>query len=303
MQEVWLFAFGAGVFAVVSSLASVLIRYAIRPKNWMDRLAKIASVRSVKLSDSLQKWVLRAEKEMGGLKLAKRGPLFFALAMALAAGGFVYGVWFLRNPAAGFVLAVAGVVFPEQVFFYKENSLREKLIEQMGALVRVFAAEYAETPHPVKALGAAARKLPDPIGGIMREAEKDLLLGKDRDDVLIELAKKLDFEYGRLFVQLFRLSFEDEAVKPLFARLAARISNQQELIRKNRVEVTADRIMSLALNLSVIPVYLLMQRVIPESYQFFTGTAAGRGVVVCCLVSAVAGAVLDRMVNRGDAGG
>lgn len=301
MAIVWLTVFGVGVFAIVFSVAYALLKNAGK-RDWRQKLATLSSVRMVELSDSLQKWVLRAEKELGGFKFVRRGPAFLLLALVFSVVGFLYGSLALRNPAAGVVLAAAGVIFPEQVFFYREKVLREKLIEQMGAAVRVFAAEYAETPHPVKALGAAARRLPDPIGGILREAEKGLLLGKDRDDVLIRLAKDLDFEYGRLFVQLFRLSFEDEAVKPLFSRLAARISSQQELIRKSRVEVTADRIMSLALNLAVVPVYFLMQKVVPEARSFFLETAAGRGIVVCCLVSAVAGALLDRMVNRGDTG-
>lgn len=301
MVAAWLTAFGLGVFTVSFSAVLALLRSANK-KDWLERLTKLSSVRAVKLSDSLQKWVLRAEKEMGGFKITKRGPLFLLFVLFFTALGFFYGLLALHNPAAGVVLAAAGIIFPEQVYFYRERAFKEKIIEQMGAVVRVFAAEYAETPHPVKALGAASRKLPDPVGGILREAEKGLLLGKDKDDVLIELAKNLDFEYGRLFVQLLRLSFEDEAVKPLFSRLAARISGQQDLIRKSRVEVASDRIMSLVLNLAVVPVYLLMQKVVPEARSFFTDTVAGRGIVVCCLVSAVAGALLDRVVNRGDVG-
>lgn len=290
--------FGAGVFVAVFSVVHAFLNAG--RGNWRQRLANLYSVRIAELSDSLSKWVLRAEKETRVFKLTYRGPLFLLLVLLCSVFGFFYGTLALKNPAAGIVLAVAGVVFPEQVFFYRERAFKEKLIEQIGAAVRVFAAEYAETPHPVKALGAAARRLPDPIGGVLREAEKDLLLGKDRDEVLIRLARKLNFEYGRLFVQLLRLSFEDEAVKPLFVRLAARISGQQELIRKNRVEVSADRTMSLILNLAIVPVYLLMQKVVPEARLFFLETAAGRGIVVCCLLSAVAGAILDRMVNRGD---
>lgn len=293
----WLLLFAAGVFGAVAA-GVLLAAAAARGGGWRRRLLEASRRPALDLSDSLKRWVLRAEKELGGFRVLRRGPAFFAAALLLAAAGFVWGAAALRNPAAGLVLAAGGVLLPEQVWFYRERHRREKLIEQLGAAVRVFAAEYAETPHPVKALGAAARRLPDPIGGILRSAERDLVLGKDRDEVLIRLARDLDSEYGRLFVQLLHLSFEDEAVKPLFSRLAARVSGQQELIRKNRVELAADRAMSLILNAAVVPAYYLIRKFVPEAHSFFLETTAGRVVVVCCLASAVAGMLLDRLVNR-----
>jgi Flp pilus assembly protein TadB len=299
MDALWLSVFAVSVFVVVMLIALELLK-SFNKTDWQKNLLAFQSIRKINLSNSLQNWVLRAEKELNGPKILRRDPGFLLFITILAIAGFVFGLSWLKNPVGAIVLAVAGVVLPEQIMFNRERTYREKIIEQLGAAVRIFAAEYSDTPHPVSALGKAARRLPDPIGGILRNTEKDLILGKDRDAVLINLAKELDSEYGRMFVQLLRLSFEDEAVKPLFSRLAARISSQQNLLRKNRIETAADRIMAVILNTSVIPVYFLMRKMVPETHEFFTMTATGRLVIVLCLLSVIIGATLDRLMNRGE---
>ncbi|MGB9886807.1 MAG: type II secretion system F family protein [Moorellales bacterium] len=292
-----LLAFGSGIFVAASALIAVAVDLFRSRRAAGPRFARTGILSG--LSGSLQKWVTRAEKEMRLGFLRRRGPLFFLTAAPLAAAAFWFGLACLGNPAAAFVLAAIGVVFPEQVLHYREQARREKILEQLGAAVRVFAAEYADTPHAIQALGAAARKLPDPIGGILRQVERDLI-NKERDEALLELGRKLDSEYGRMFVQLLRLSFEDEAVKPLFTRLALRLTEQQSLIRKNRVEVAADRAGSLGLSAAAVPVYFMMQRVVPESAEFFTMTLAGKFLVCLCMLSLLGAMLMDRLMGGAD---
>lgn len=251
------------------------------------------------LSDSLQKWVIRAQKELSGPSFLRRSPIFLIIVCVLAIAGFVFGTFSMKNPAAGVMLAIAGVVFPEQVFYNREQMRREKILDQMGAAVRVFAAEYNETPHTARALGVAGEKLPNPIGGILRNAYKGFISGQDPDTVLIKLAKDLDNEYGRMFVQLLRLSLEDQAIKPLFSRLAARITSQQGLIHRNKTELTADRMLSVVLNIAIVPTYLIIRSAIPESHFFFTSTMIGKTLITLCIASAVCAAILDRLANKG----
>jgi pilus assembly protein CpaF len=210
--------------------------------------------------------------------------------------GFWGGLVLFRAPVAAVLLALIAGFFPEQVFYYREQMRREKLLEQLGAAVRMFAAEYSDTPHPIQALGLAARKLPDPIGGVLRQAERNLMT-RERDDALLQLGRELDSEYGRMFVQLLRLSFEDEAVKPLFTRLALRLTEQQGLIRRNRVQVAADRLGALALSVSAVLVYFLMLRALPESGEFFGATVPGRMLVCLCLVSVFGSMLMDRLAG------
>ncbi|WP_157109846.1 type II secretion system F family protein [Thermanaeromonas toyohensis] len=222
-----------------------------------------------------------------------------------SACGLWFGIFYLRNPLAGIILAAGGVVFPEQVRRLRRRARREKVIEQLGAAVRVFSAEYSDTPHPVKALAATAAKLPDPVGGILRRTVSGLTAARNSEDVdvaLINMGRELGGEYGKMFAQLVRLSFEDEAVKPLFSRLAARITAQQDLVRKNRLEISVDRALALILNLAVVPVYFIVVRTVPEASEFFHATAAGKGVIALCLFSAVVGSLLDIVIGGVDDG-
>lgn len=255
------------------------------------------------ISDTLQKWMIRAGNEYSR-KLFRVGKVPYLLFLCLLAlVGFWVGFAFLKNLLAAVLLAFICVVLCEQVRAGRKRAYREKVVEQLGAAVRVFSTEYADTPHPVKALATASNKLPDPIGAILRRTARDLSSSRNYDEIdraLLHMDRKLSNEYGRLFVQLLRLSFEDQAVKPLFARLAARVTTQQDLIRKNRLEVSLDRKLAVFLNLAVIPAYFFVSKVVPEAKEFFTTTAAGKGLVALCLFSMAVGSLLDILMGGGE---
>ncbi|MDQ0287505.1 pilus assembly protein CpaF [Desulfofundulus luciae] len=295
--------FCAGAAVSVTSLVLLCWRLFARG-TLRARLARLASSGARTLSSSLEKWAARAEKGMRRKLFTAANAPYLAFVLLLSLAGFYAGVVYLHNLPAALLMAATGVIFPEQVRRIRERGYREKVLEQLGAAVRVFAAEYSDTPHTTKALAAAASKLPDPIGGILRRAASDLVSSRRPDDVdeaLIRLGRELTGEYGRMFVQLLRLSFEDEAVKPLFTKLAMRVTAQQDLVRKNRLEVSVDRMLAVVLNLAVVPAYLFVSRIVPESKEFFLATAAGKGVVVLCLLSALTGGILD--ILTGGAGG
>lgn len=283
--------------ASISTTSLVLLCWRLFARGTLRaRLARLASSGVRTLSGSLERWAARAEKGMRRRVFTAANAPYLAFVLLLSLAGFYAGAAYLRNLPAAALLAAAGVVFPEQVRRIRERAYREKVLEQLGAAVRVFAAEYSDTPQPAKALAAAAGKLPDPIGSVLRRAARDLTTARNYgevDGVLIKLGRELHGEYGKMFVQLLRLSFEDEAVKPLFAKLAARVTAQQDLVRKNRLEVSVDRLLAVVLNLAVIPAYLFVSRIVPEAKEFFLATAAGKGVVVLCLLSAVAGGIMD----------
>lgn len=287
-----LFGLAAGVS---SGTAAYLLIKATKAEKYRDRLMSLVKQGKQSLPTAMENWVARASEGMREKVVGPRGIMYVLFVGTLALAGFAFGAAYLSNPLAAVMLAAAGVVFPEQIRRSRRRAYREKVLEQLGAAVRVFAAEYSDTPHPVKALDASAKKMPDPVGGILKQAVSSLVSAKsssDVDAVLIRMGRELSGEYGKMFVQLLRLSFEDEAVKPLFAKLAARVTAQQDLVRKDKLETAMDRVLVLVLNLAIIPVYFLIVRVMPESGEFFR-TAAGKGIVALCLFSAVTAGLLD----------
>jgi pilus assembly protein CpaF len=293
--------FAAGVFVIAFTACHYLFGK-IGKTDWLAEIKKIQNIRDTGLSDSMQKWIMRAEKEVGKAGILNRfsnRKTFLIAVLPLSAAGLWFGLAYFHNLVAAVLLALIGVLLPEQIAYAQERTYQEKVMEQLGTAVRMFAAEYTETPNTIRALGLAAARLPDPIGTIFRQTGKDFTSGKDINGVLIGLSRKLDFEYGRLFVQLLRLSFEDSAVGPMFMRLASRLASQQKLIRKNRVEVALDRSLSILLNLAVIPVYIFISRTVPDAPGYFVATASGRTIIAICLVSIIVGIVLDRMLGQG----
>ncbi|MCL6639338.1 MAG: hypothetical protein K6T80_06630 [Firmicutes bacterium] len=281
--------------AAASGAAAYLLAKTTKANRYRERLLSLARQGKQGLPAAMETWVARASQGMKDRVVGPRGVVYVIIVAALALAGFVFGIAYMSNILAAVLLAIAGVVFPEQVRRTRRRAYREKVLEQLGAAVRVFAAEYSDTPHTVKALDASVRKLPDPVGGIIKRAVSSLINVKnmsDVDDVLIRLGRELSGEYGKMFAQLLRLSFEDEAVKPLFAKLAARVTAQQDLVRRDKLETSMDRMLVLALNLAVILVYFMISRAMPESGEFFR-TMAGKGVVALCLFSAVAAGLLD----------
>lgn len=252
------------------------------------------------LSDTLQRWAARAEKEMKQGVFRGFSPVQMVVTAVAGAAAFTTVAARFRNPLAAALAALLAVLLSVQYRSHVLRARREKIIEQLGAAVRVFSAEYSDTPLTARALDITARRMPEPIGGVLRKAASDLAVARNPDDVdraLVRLGRALHGEYGRMFTQLLRLSFEDQAVKPLFSKLAARITAQQDLIRKNRVEVAMDRTLALLLNILPAPAYFFISRVVPEASEFFLTTTEGKLTVCLCLLSAVLGSLMDVLLG------
>jgi pilus assembly protein CpaF len=296
---IWYAIFTAGIFATVFAASYVLI-FKIGKTGWLAEIKKMQKLQEIGLSDSLQRWVVQAEKGMNKTGIiGGHGWKVLVGSLPISIVGFWFGVMHFHNLVAAILLAVIGVILPEQIVYTREKAYRGKVMEQLGTAVRMFAAEYAETPNTVRALIIIAPQLPDHIGTIFRQTTRDFSVGRDTNDALIRLSQKLNFEYGKLFVQLLRLSIEDSAVSPMFTRLALRLSSQQRLIRKSTSEVSMDRMLAIVLNIAIVPAYIIINRVMPDSYVFFVNTAMGRIIIVLCLASVIVGVLMDRLIDRG----
>lgn len=212
-------------------------------------------------------------------------------------GGFVAGVILMKNLPAAVILALVIALAPDVVLIGRVQNRRNKIIEQLAAAVRILAAEFGDTPQVPRALSITARKVPSPLGDILRQADTDLAAGKSIDDVCLYLMQELDFEYGRMFVQLLRLAWDDAAVRPLFTRLAGRIANLQGLIYKNASGMAYGRFMGMLVNALILPEFLLMRSLVPETGYFLVYNPIGRLLVVVCFLSILVGMLLDRALS------
>ncbi len=212
--------------------------------------------------------------------------------------GFFLGVVILKNIPAAIIIAVSAFLLPEQHLAGKIAQKREKIISQLAPAVRIFYAEYNDTPQVERALLITGDRISAPLGPILYLSGRQLAVGRDPDEVFADLAKKLDFYHGRMFAQLLRQAYDDSAVAPLFSRLATKIASYQQLSKKNRSNLAYQGIVARLLNVLVLPVFLAMQYIIPETASFLIEHPMGRIVVTICFASILVGIILDRMLSE-----
>lgn len=285
MDIIYLALVGLGIFIVVylslTGILSFLER--VKPGNRIKELYFLFDM------------FIRKSPKVMGFRITV--PYILA-AVCLSVLGVTFGITWLHNLTAAAFLLVFGIAFPQLIMLQRVANRQEKIMEQLGTAVRIFTAEYSDTPHTLRAIGRSAQRLPEPIGTIFRHAEQEYLAGEDPYKIINRMANNIGSDYGRMFGHLLETSIHDEAVKPLFSQLAVRITGQQEAFRKNRQEITKDRISIGVLNGAMIPTFLIVNKLIPESQKFFTQSGFGKGVVVFCLLSLMVGIVLDLFATR-----
>lgn len=212
--------------------------------------------------------------------------------------GFLVGIVLLNNLAAALVLTLAAVLVPDAVLSSYAQRRQVKIIEQLGVAVRVFSAEFNDTPQVIRALSRTAQRIPAPLGDTLTHVSRRLTNGESKDEVFADLMADLNFDYGRMFVHLLRLAWDDASVRPLFSRLATRIASLQGLMQKNNSEVAYSRFMAMGVNALIIPTFLIVQWIIPGAREFMTQNPAGRLLVTLSFLSILVGLLMDRLLNN-----
>ncbi len=253
--------------------------------------------------EELPAWARRwLERSYRDLRRAGLGLSFARYAALVAFGalvGFAVGVVWLHNLPAAVLIAASAYLVPDMLLRGRLQAAKARKIGQLGAAVRVFAAEFRDTPQAPRALDAAARRIPPPLGDALREAA-DMAVGKGKspDEVCSYLMRELDFEYGRMFALLLRAAWDDAAAGPLFTRLAARVAGLQGLMQKNRANLAYSRLIALAVNALVLPAALGMRFLVPETGWFLVHHPAGRLLVCLAFLSVLVGLALDRLMGE-----
>jgi Flp pilus assembly protein TadB len=152
---------------------------------------------------SLMEWAKEASKHLEDSQLDR--PIWL---LGIYAGcgvvGLIFGFAYFHTVPAGILCGLLAFFIPEQFVNQRLLARNNKLIEQLGMAVRLFSSEYRDTPHPVRALDIASKKVPNPLGKVLRDTVRDFNSGKPIDDTLLKLSKKLHTPYGKLFAHISR---------------------------------------------------------------------------------------------------
>lgn len=252
------------------------------------------------MSSTFVDWSKEAFKQISSAsEQFKRPTWLVGIYIALGAMGLIGGTLYFKTLPAGLLCGVLMFLVPEQVISQRLLANNNKLMEQLGMAVRIFTAEYRDTPHPVRALDVTSKKIPNPLGKVLKTTVREFNSGKSIDETLLNLSKKLNSPYGRLFIQLLRQSFDDNAVISLFVKLSARLGSRQDLVQENNKQISSNRFIVTAMNIAIVPAFFTVTRILPESYSFFTQDITGRLIIIIALSSAVGAVLMDRVLNGG----
>lgn len=264
---------GAATLLIVQEIRSKTRKLVIRKGEFFDWIEKLEQYAPKSLHLPRWVWLL--------------GLLIFIVLFVL-----------LKNPVPAVFGALLCVLIPDQLAYQKRKNYRTAVLEQLAAAIRLFTAEYAVAPQIDRCLAVVGQKIPPPVGEIFRRAYVDLIYGKPPDSVFQQLAKDLDSPHGHMFVQLLRSAqTQGQKIAPLFHDLVSRITVAQELEKQNKGEISGERAVGLLLAFLPLPLYLGLQRWIPEVGMFLTGTAAGRFIVFMCFFSSITWFFVDRLVS------
>lgn len=247
---------------------------------------------------AVRRWIEKSEKIFAQAGIQMK-PDMIVLCVCLWAAGFSAGTAVFKNMAAGVLTGTIAGTVPIQILLHYQITVYGRILEQTGVAARLFSAEYADTAHTFRAIGKIADRISYPVGGYFETAYREYVAGKDQEEILLRLGRRLRSEYGMMFVQLLRISLDDESVKPLLTSLSMRITDQQQLMAKERREVGADRIVSIVLNLLIFPAYWVVNAYVSNVGLFFTETLTGKFIIITCLLSILIAMLLDIIATKG----
>jgi len=248
-------------------------------------------------NDAFSRWIQLTEKRLKRQKII-RGRLYIFLLIALSIFAFFGALIMFHNLPAAMFVTLTILLIPGRILQISEEKEKMKLTEQLITAIRLFAAEFIQTPHLEKGFAAIAARVPPPTGTIFADAYKDLVIGIDPEMVLANLSAKLETEHGKMFVQLLRQARIDMSISTLFPKLLEKVEKHLDLLRKNVSGLLGERILTVLTAAAPIPIYFIMRGLLPEVDEFFIRTVVGRVLLAAVFLSMFLWAIIDRIAGR-----
>ena len=253
------------------------------------------------LKDSMfYKWVELTEKNMKKIGIKINIIWYVALSILFSIATFFISMMFFKNVTASILISAFSFIIPEHLIDMMNQRQQDKISQQMTAAIRVFTAEFIQTPQIERGFEVIGKRIEDPVGALFRRAHMELVIGRDPEIVLSRLAGQIDNEYGQMFIQLLRLAKHDSSTTPLFTDLLEKIENHLEMDRKNKIALTGERLLALFMTLIPIPAILIMSRVVPETMYFLTEVTIGRMITMLSFASMLVWIIIDKIVGRAE---
>ena len=219
---------------------------------------------------------------------------------ALAALGATFSIMVLKNPQLAALLAVVGWMLPQQFLRAGTERIRQAIQRDLVQAFHYFATEFQHSRHVARALQATAERLPaGRVRDVMEHAARRMAAGENYEAALNMMAA--DFRghpYGVLFAQLCRLAVKDSSAGAMFSSLVVRMNERILMERRARAAMGGVKLLSMILNILVVPAALAAVLIVPSGYDVYVNTTPGRWVLFAAVVLMLVGFMINRNAAR-----
>lgn len=283
----YLIAIGIGIIAI-----ALISCFGIGILNYIDNLQFAG------FNINLDELNLNKGIRIGRIIINTSIPAFWAM-FSISILILIGGTWLFRNIVPAILAGLALVLIPFQVAYRKRRKSQIDMLNELATVVRNFADYYEQTGQLMAALDFVGKNTPTRAGKCIKTAYSRLIYGVEEKKVLDNLAKNLDVEYGYVFVDLLKQArLQGSVTTQLFYNLSDRISDEQELMNESIQETAFIKTFNLIMAILPLPIFIILQRMIPGVSEWLTQSLAGRVVVSGCFLSVIAWFFVERVVDE-----
>lgn len=241
--------------------------------------------------------IVATRVEQSGLPI--NVAVFIAAVIFLVGVGLVIGLLLLKNVLMAVAIVVNLVLLPFLLLSWSTQRQQQKMMEQMAVAMQLFAVEYELNKSIESALRKCANSLGNPLKKILESCANDLAASKPPREVFQRLANRLPGEQGRIWAQTLLMSTENSTTVRLLPRIIASVNGLRLLQRKNALELSNSRRISLIVNMLVPPGFIATLIYLPNATMYYE-SLFGRLAIVLVFASVTVGIILDQLLRRVD---
>ncbi len=257
----------------------------------IERLLGAATLRRLRSS-------FDERRAVSGFPLSWNG--FLMLSGTTAILGMVFGTAYFNNFLAGIALMIMGLLLPDQVLSLGAGAHKDRTHEQLQLAIQVFGAEYRSSRSVQRAFLGTVPQLPEPIRHHFERCARRLNSGEPHEQVLEELAFRLQHPFARLFVTNCKAVMESQQAAPLFDMIAYQLNQWRIRQTANAAALSGGRMLGLLLNAALPAVYFVNLRLQPATKVLLTETSGGRAMVVLMLLGVLVTFGLNKFLAKAD---
>lgn len=248
--------------------------------------------------DAVTKWAAETERKMRSINLKIKVKRFIFYKVFSVAITFTWSLYYFKNLTATFISSLAMFYIPDYILHLFESTNNRKIANQLVLAIRIFVAEYRQHYQLEKAFAAIYRRVPKPLGNYFGDAYYDLLVRKPVANVLSSLSAKIDNYYGKMFISLLYQIQNDSAVLSLLTDILVKLEESIATGRENISTLAGERVLSLIIALSPIPIFLVMRKYVPEVEYFVINTMIGRMLISTAFLSMFLYIIIDKSLGK-----